>query len=261
MADLKEAIKQIAGTEPTPEQIHRIQAIAHALDIPQGDAMFPILVTLDVYHGLFTRLPQQAATEAQALAKTAAEKTIRETANQALSDISSAVAQTAQKVASNVAAREKRKWTAIAVSFSFLAIIGTGLLAFHQGYTAGEDHGAIHVAWAVSPTGKALHALSPLAQQEALQLGENGLTEASAIQKNGQLSQAAAMVTAPDWSALVRLYTYAPVRDLAACNRPGWKTGISGKWTMCWPWQDGKRGQYGWPIGKATLWQKIQNGL
>ncbi|WP_248886488.1 hypothetical protein [Acidithiobacillus acidisediminis] len=71
MADLREAIKQITGNEPTPEQIHRIQAIAHALDIPQGDAMFPILVTIDIYYGTFTELPQRMKETADEIARNA----------------------------------------------------------------------------------------------------------------------------------------------------------------------------------------------
>ncbi len=61
MANVREALKLIGGTDPTPEQIQRIQAIAHALDIPAHDAMFPILVALDSYHGVFTRLPDEVA--------------------------------------------------------------------------------------------------------------------------------------------------------------------------------------------------------
>ena len=71
MADLREAIKQITGKEPSPEQINRIQAIAHALDIPQGDAMFPILATLDIYYGTFTRLPASMEASANKIAEKA----------------------------------------------------------------------------------------------------------------------------------------------------------------------------------------------
>lgn len=71
MANLKEAIKQITGKEPTPEQIQRIQAIAYNLDIPQGDAMFPILAVLDVYHGTFAELPQRMQGTANKIAENA----------------------------------------------------------------------------------------------------------------------------------------------------------------------------------------------
>ena len=75
MADLREAIKQITGKEPTPEQINRIQAIAHALDIPQNDAMFPILATLDIYYGTFTTLPASMEASANKIAENAEKDT------------------------------------------------------------------------------------------------------------------------------------------------------------------------------------------
>ena len=75
MADLREAIKQITGKEPSPEQINRIQAIAHALDIPQNDAMFPILATLDIYYGTFTRLPASMEASANKIAEKAEKDT------------------------------------------------------------------------------------------------------------------------------------------------------------------------------------------
>ena len=52
MIDIKSGIKSISGTEPTPELIARVTSIAHHFDIPKNDAMFPILVMLDQYHGV-----------------------------------------------------------------------------------------------------------------------------------------------------------------------------------------------------------------
>lgn len=57
MAEVRQAMKLIGGREPTNEEIQRLLAIAHALDIPTNDAMFTTLVAQDAYHGIFTRLP------------------------------------------------------------------------------------------------------------------------------------------------------------------------------------------------------------
>ena len=72
MANLPEAMKLITGTEPTPEQIQRVQAIAHSLDMSMKDAMFPILVALDQYHGIYTRLPGEVAASTKDLTTAAA---------------------------------------------------------------------------------------------------------------------------------------------------------------------------------------------
>ncbi|MBU2780245.1 hypothetical protein HAP98_08095 [Acidithiobacillus caldus] len=73
MSDLKKAIGLITGREPTPEDINRVSAIAHALDIPQNDAMFPILVTLDAYYGTFSKLPKAMENTANKIASNAEE--------------------------------------------------------------------------------------------------------------------------------------------------------------------------------------------
>lgn len=53
MNDIKPAMKLIGGVEPTPQQVQRVQAIAHSLGIASNDPMLPILIALDAYHGAF----------------------------------------------------------------------------------------------------------------------------------------------------------------------------------------------------------------
>lgn len=59
MSDLRNGMKSISGNDPTPERIARITGIAHDFDIPKNDAMFPIMVMLDQYHGVFSELPKK----------------------------------------------------------------------------------------------------------------------------------------------------------------------------------------------------------
>ena len=75
MADVRKAISLISGSEPTPHQVQRVQAIAHALDIPNSDPLLPILVALDQYHSVFGELPEKMKVAADAVAKEAAENT------------------------------------------------------------------------------------------------------------------------------------------------------------------------------------------
>ena len=73
MADVRKAISLISGSEPTPHQVQRVQAIAHALDIPNSDPLLPILVALDQYHGVFGELPEKMRRAAAILAEKAPE--------------------------------------------------------------------------------------------------------------------------------------------------------------------------------------------
>lgn len=75
MADVSKAIGLISGGIPTPHQVQRVQAIAHALDIPNSDPMLPILVALDQYHGVFAELPEKMKKAAAEVSKAAAENT------------------------------------------------------------------------------------------------------------------------------------------------------------------------------------------
>lgn len=59
MSDLRNGMKSISGNDPTPEQIARVTGIAHDFDIPKNDAMFPIMVMMDQYHGIFSELPKK----------------------------------------------------------------------------------------------------------------------------------------------------------------------------------------------------------
>ena len=49
----------ISGVEPTPELLNRISAMAHNFNIPKNDALFPFMVMMDQYHGVFSELPNK----------------------------------------------------------------------------------------------------------------------------------------------------------------------------------------------------------
>jgi hypothetical protein len=90
MGEIKigQAIKQITGKESTPEQVHRIQAIAHSLDIPSNDAMLAILAALDIYHGAFSSLPANVSRACDEVA----ERSAKNASEQAQAKMNTAVA-------------------------------------------------------------------------------------------------------------------------------------------------------------------------
>jgi hypothetical protein len=65
MPDIERLIETVTGQKPNPERVRRIHAIAHAADIPAGDAMFPILVALDAYYGAITGVPERITNAAR----------------------------------------------------------------------------------------------------------------------------------------------------------------------------------------------------
>lgn len=75
MSDIREAIRLISGKEPSPEQVNRIQAIAHNCGFALNDAMMPVLIALDAYHGAFKELPGRAQQAADEITSNASKQT------------------------------------------------------------------------------------------------------------------------------------------------------------------------------------------
>ena len=124
MANVREALKLIGGTDPTPEQIQRIQAIAHALDIPAHDAMFPILVALDSYHGIFTRFPDEVAKKN----KKSADDSAQNAASQAQSKVNAAVADLVPSISDAVSEAAGSAVRRIQLGRSMLTIWGAMMI-------------------------------------------------------------------------------------------------------------------------------------
>lgn len=127
-SNIKEAIKLINDAEPTAAQMDRILAIAHQLDIPANDAMFPILVMLDTYHWKISET----------------KKAVNASLNVSKGEWVKACADAAVSVANNTTIKHKWQWATGGMSVAFL-VIG---LAVGIGYMAGKSKacGSGHVA-------------------------------------------------------------------------------------------------------------------
>lgn len=142
MTDIREALRLIQGFDPTVEQVHRITAIAHALDIPRSDAMMPILAALDSYHGIFTSLPialtesaQKIANEAGSFAAQNAQEevlnSVAEAVNRLAPIVENAVVQAASAAADRAVkqAQSRAEMRASVVTTAFALIIVSTILA------------------------------------------------------------------------------------------------------------------------------------
>lgn len=140
MSDTQAAIRLIAGVEPTPEQVRHVQAIAHSLDIPANDAMMPILIMLDTYHGAFSALPQKALSAADAAARTAAAQSalaVNTAVAQAVKDLGPQVGAAVVEVANDINQLRQAKWMgAVALGLALL-LTALGWLTHATGYSSG----------------------------------------------------------------------------------------------------------------------------
>lgn len=144
MSDTRAAIRLIAGVEPTPEQVRRVQAIAHSLDIPANDAMMPILIMLDTYYSAFSALPQQARTAADAAAKSAAAQSalaVNTAVAQAVKDLGPEVNAAVVQVATRMKRIDQVKWISAAVVLVALVLAAFGCITHEAGYSSGFETG------------------------------------------------------------------------------------------------------------------------
>lgn len=219
MSDMRQAIKLIGGIEPTPQQMQRVQAIAHSLGIPNNDAMMPILIALDCYHGAFNEMPAKAQAAADAIAKSTVNKTTTELDGamaKAITNMGPRVGDAIIKVANDINQVDKAKWiggvvVVVGLLFSFL-----GWITHASGYSSGFE------------TGKA-----------------------QAYQDVKDEKAAAAWANTPQGILAFQLSQVGSIERLVHCNGKGWKLSKG----VCYPQvvTEGKNEViYGWSVGKAA---------
>lgn len=219
MSDIREAMKLIGGVEPTPQQIQRVQAIAHSLGIPANDAMMPILIALDCYHGAFSTLPAKAQAEANTAAKSAADQStaaLNEAMVRAVTNLGPQIRTSIVKLANDIKQIDKAKWIGGVVIVVGLVFSLFGWLTHASGYSSGFE------------TGKA-----------------------QAYQDVKDEKAAAAWANTPQGMLAFQLAQAGSIETLAHCNGKGWKLSKG----MCYPQPvtEGKSEMmYGWSVGQAA---------
>ena len=265
MSDLRNGMKSISGNDPTPEQIARITGLAHDFDIPKNDAMFPILVMLDLYHGAFSALPKKVNDAVNNSVKTA-ERAADLVVNDASKKVQTIVAGSLTPLAEAAfekgvkkyidqidgEAGEHAKSKALPVAIATVAIsvlVGIGL-----GWAGGT--------WARSSSDERLIAAATASQAAvAGQLAQKD-AEAAAVVANLKAEQAAAIANlsaAKGWAGTAegqlayKFFTVGSGVMAAKCQGEHWTIGETGnKEKLCIPqhktWSGWKEGGTGWVI-------------
>jgi len=189
MSDINEAMKIIGGVEPTPQQIQRVQAIAHSLGFASNDPMMAILIALDVYHGAFSVLPEKAQQAAHKSAQAAAAQSkieIDKAIATAIQNLSPEVGKALGRVVAKVtdtqnekSKKEKLQWLvggSVAIALTF-AVFGFSMQRMGQnaGYKIGlaelkvtEVRQGVLFNWANSEQGQVAYSLAKEGSLEKL---------------------------------------------------------------------------------------------
>lgn len=225
MSDIRSGMKTISGNEPTPAQIARVTSIAHDFDISKNDALFPLFVALDQYHGIFGELPEKMKKAAAAVAKEAAANTTHQVNLGLVNAISSMGPQIGEALTEHAQALthvDRAKWIGATVVVSLLAIT----LSFWSGHSAGEKSGKAEAvtgaAWMTTPAGQAALEAYRKSPEVAEWANSKAASAAFSLDKNGTLTK------------------------IIECDQPGWKKEKqAGGGVLCAPYSS-KKGHYGW---------------
>ena len=180
MGDIRNGMKTISGNEPTAAQIARVTSIAHDFDIPKNDALFPLFVALDQYHGVFGELPEKMRLAADAVAKEAAENTKHQVNLGLVAAIHKMGPQIGDALVDHAKALnqvDRAKWVGGAVVVVVAAFAAFGWITHATGYSSGFEVGQA-AGHAAAADEKAMAAWANTQQgRMAYELAKNGTLE------------------------------------------------------------------------------------
>ena len=180
MGDIRNGMKTISGHEPTAAQIARVTSIAHDFDIPKNDALFPLFVALDQYHGVFSELPEKMRLAADAVAKEAAENTKHQVNLGLVAAIHKMGPQIGDALVDHAKALnqvDRAKWVGGAVVVVVAAFAAFGWITHATGYSSGFEVGQA-AGHAAAADEKAMAAWANTQQgRMAYELAKNGTLE------------------------------------------------------------------------------------
>jgi hypothetical protein len=178
----KEVYESLNGREATTEQVLKFERLVAALETTPGDAMLSVLVALDHYENLYSDIPTKinaSTTAVLAEFKLAAEKTAGAAFKETQAINARALADIANKVASEVSTTRMYQWAG--GSFAVAAVC-VGLIAwymhssaFDSGMAAGQAAGyeqaknqIAAAAWANTPQGAQAYRLAQTGELDKL---------------------------------------------------------------------------------------------
>ena len=180
MGDIRNGMKTISGNEPTAAQIARVASIAHDFDIPKNDALFPLFVALDQYHGVFGELPEKMKRAAEEVAKEAAENTKHQVSQGLVEAIRGMGPQIGDALVDHAKALnqvDRAKWVGGAVVVVVAALVAFGWITHATGYSSGFEVGQA-AGHAAAADEKAMAAWANTQQgRMAYELAKNGTLE------------------------------------------------------------------------------------
>ena len=145
MGDLDESFNKLLGRQPSDAERQNLYRVRDALDIKSNDALWMVLMVLEHYQSLYEKIPEkiaQAAKDALAEFKIAADATVKASAEAAKAsaeaakaDLAQAVASLAGEVAHTTSRKQMWKWAATCITIAFVSF---GVFGWYM-HKSGKD--------------------------------------------------------------------------------------------------------------------------
>ena len=170
MNELSNSFTQLLGRQPSDAEKQALYRAKDALGIKNNDALWQVLIALQFYQTQYEKMPAEiarAADEVTASVRAAAQAEAHAAMQTVKAELIKAVANSANKVADQVAGKVKTQWKVACVVVVTVCLGGTGWLA----YQAGDKHGwgrghqkmlveEAAAEWSFTPEGLAAYELS-----------------------------------------------------------------------------------------------------
>ena len=212
MNELDTSLTRLLGRQPSDAERQALYRVRDALGLKNNDALWLVLMALQHYQTQYEKMPAEiarASADVTAKVRAAAEAEAHASIQSVKAELMKAVANSANKVAHQVAGKVKTQWIVGCVVIVTICLGGTGWYAFQ----AGEKHG-----W-----GRAYQ------QMEA----EQAVTQ-WAITPEGQMAYELAQAGPGN------------IRNLARCERDDWHREEYNGGYVCWPRANKGRQPVGW---------------
>lgn len=265
MSDLRSGMKSISGNDPTPERIARITGIAHDFDIPKNDAMFPILVMLDQYHGAFSELPNKvndavnnsvkAAERAANLVVNDASKKVQTIVAGSLTPLAEAafdkgVKKYIDQIDGEAGEYAKSKARPVAIAMIAAVVAVSVVVGWAGGTWARSDSDATAIASAAVAQTTVAGQLAQKDSELAATIANLKAEQAATI---ANLSAAKGWAGTAEGQLAYKFFTAGSGLMAAKCQAEHWTLGKTGKGEkLCMPqyetWSGWKEGSTGWVI-------------
>lgn len=201
-------IEEIRGRELGDEEAERILRVQNILNIKENDALWGVIVALELYQRLYEDIPprvEAAGRVAVAVIKETADSVSAAAAWSAKSELASELAKSVREVANQTARKQQWQWIAAGLIAAAVSTVAAGWTGFSRGQESGVAEGyhqahteAAAATWGASPEGR---------------LG-------------------------------YRMANVGSLQQVARCTQPGWQVSDG----VCYPYAAGDGKIYGWKL-------------